>query len=112
MATPGPATPGTPAIVVIDLNPVNGKFSYGGAGNPVRVNRGDPIEWSCTVGNFAVHFDRSKGTPCPAVQYQGSPGGNAKAHILANAASGTYKYIVAVVGPTGIYIDDPEVIVP
>ena len=110
MATPGPATPGTPAIV--DINLVNGKFSYGGAGDRPTVYRGQPLEWSCTVGNFAVCFG-SNGTPCPDVDYHGSPGQNAKAVILANAASGTYKYIVAVVGPTGrIYIDDPQVIVP
>ncbi len=111
MATARPTIPGF--VPSVEINLVNGKFSYTGAGNPVHVKQGDPIAWSCQMGNFAVHFDRIAGTPCPSVEYHGSPQQIAQAQIRGNAPDGRYKYVVAVADSTGtIYIDDPEVIVP
>ena len=74
----------------------------------VQLNRGDTIRWNYN-GPFAVDFGLA--TPFPQSRYNGN-GQVVTPAVRPDAASGTYKYAVAVYDGSQVLIADPRVIIP
>jgi len=74
----------------------------------VLLKRGDTIKWTYK-GPIAVDFGVT--TPFDEVRFNGN-GHVVTPEVRADAASGTYKYTVAVHDGTDVLIADPQVIIP
>ncbi len=91
----------------VDISVSGGDFTY--SLDPIRVDPGDTIEWSCEDGPFAVHL--GWGTPCSKGRVRGGKGQKVSTSVRTNATNGQYKYMVAVSITGEIYTDDPEIVV-
>jgi hypothetical protein len=80
---------------------------HGGVNVPrLKVRRGDTVDWQFD-GPFAIDFQTL--SPFDDVFFQGS--GSLQQQVRQDAASGSYKYSVAIFDDGQIHLADPEIIV-
>ncbi len=97
-------------LVEINVDPLTGKLTYGGAGKEFHAKPKETIQWRYEGGEFVVFFHTRPGSPFGAQkELRGSRGSPAEGVV---SSVGDFHYSVVVCDKGRIYIDDPRVIIP